>query len=223
MKTNFAQGADALADEIDSEEGVVTESAEAVREAARSLEVQWGNARLDDHGGNALRNCAKAIAALPITEQPAQEPIAMRRADKDVFAVAHLLALELECLLLDTKDTAIVSKWWDSSHAALEQWRKCANTEPAHPAEEVERLTAERDELLAALKEIAECAEGHPLYMPGATPKDVEREGGDAAFVTEDVAWRARRAISAIEQPVEDQTMTGYGHDIGCVPECGAA
>ena len=130
MKTNFAQGADALADEIDSEEGVVTESAEAVREAAERLDVQ---------------------------------------------------TIRINC------------------------------------------LKEQRDELLAALKEIAECAEGHPLYMPGATPKDVEREGGDAAFVTEDVAWRARRAISAIEQPVEDQTMTGYGHDIGCVPECGAA
>ena len=41
----------------------------------------------------------------------------------DVYPVAHLLALELECLLLDTKDMAIASKWWDSAHAALEQWR----------------------------------------------------------------------------------------------------
>jgi hypothetical protein len=42
---------------------------------------------------------------------------------RDVFPAAHLLALELECLLLETKDTAAVSKWWDSAHEALEQWR----------------------------------------------------------------------------------------------------
>ena len=42
---------------------------------------------------------------------------------RDVFPAAHRLALELECLLLDTKDTAAVSKWWDSAHEALEQWR----------------------------------------------------------------------------------------------------
>ena len=39
---------------------------------------------------------------------------------RDVFPAAHRLALELECLLLDTKDTAAVSKWWDSGHEALE-------------------------------------------------------------------------------------------------------
>ena len=33
------------------------------------------------------------------------------------------LALELECLLMDTRDTAIQSKWWDSAHEALEDWR----------------------------------------------------------------------------------------------------
>lgn len=43
---------------------------------------------------------------------------------RDVFPAAHRLALELECLLLDTKDTAAISKWWDSAHEALEQWRE---------------------------------------------------------------------------------------------------
>lgn len=41
----------------------------------------------------------------------------------DVEAVAHRLALELECLLLDTKDLSVQSRWWDSAHVALEQWR----------------------------------------------------------------------------------------------------
>ena len=43
---------------------------------------------------------------------------------RDIFPAAHRLALELECLLLDTKDTAAVSKWWDSGFEALEQWRE---------------------------------------------------------------------------------------------------
>lgn len=43
---------------------------------------------------------------------------------REAFPVAHRLALELECLLLDTKDTVVVSKWWDSANEALEQWRE---------------------------------------------------------------------------------------------------
>ncbi|MBU0752379.1 MAG: hypothetical protein KJ787_13985 [Gammaproteobacteria bacterium] len=43
---------------------------------------------------------------------------------RDVFPVAHRLALELECMLLSSKETAAVSKWWDSAHEALEQWRE---------------------------------------------------------------------------------------------------
>lgn len=42
----------------------------------------------------------------------------------DLQSKGHRLALELECLLMDTKDTAIQSKWWDSAHEALEEWRK---------------------------------------------------------------------------------------------------
>ncbi len=43
---------------------------------------------------------------------------------RDVFPAAHRLALELECLLLDTEDNVVVSKWWNSAHEALEQWRE---------------------------------------------------------------------------------------------------
>ena len=44
--------------------------------------------------------------------------------DVDFFTPGARLALELECLLLETRDTAAVSKWWDSAHEALEQWRQ---------------------------------------------------------------------------------------------------
>ena len=42
----------------------------------------------------------------------------------DAYPYAHRLALELECLLLECKDTAAVSKWWDSAHDALAEFRK---------------------------------------------------------------------------------------------------
>jgi ABC-type transporter Mla subunit MlaD len=40
------------------------------------------------------------------------------------WAQAHRLALELECLIMDTKDNAIVSKWWDSAFEAMEEYHK---------------------------------------------------------------------------------------------------
>jgi len=40
------------------------------------------------------------------------------------WAQAHRLALELECLLLDTKDNAVVSKWWDSGMEALSEYQE---------------------------------------------------------------------------------------------------
>lgn len=49
---------------------------------------------------------------------------AERRATANLAAKGQRLALELECLLMDTRDTAVQSKWWDSAHEALEQWRQ---------------------------------------------------------------------------------------------------
>lgn len=38
-------------------------------------------------------------------------------------SVAGRMALELECLLLDTKDLAVVSRWWDTGMEALQAYR----------------------------------------------------------------------------------------------------
>lgn len=43
---------------------------------------------------------------------------------EDFACNAKRLALELECLLMDTKDLPVQSKWWDSAHEALELFRK---------------------------------------------------------------------------------------------------
>ncbi len=52
----------------------------------------------------------------------------------DLFSAGASLALELECLLLETRDTAAVSKWWDSAHEALEQWRQAVRAMEAADA-----------------------------------------------------------------------------------------
>lgn len=48
----------------------------------------------------------------------------LKRMVADQASKGQRLALELECLLLDIKDNAIVSKWWDSALDAIEDWRK---------------------------------------------------------------------------------------------------
>lgn len=42
----------------------------------------------------------------------------------DVEAAGHRLALELECLLMDTKDLPTQSRWWDSAMEALDAWQQ---------------------------------------------------------------------------------------------------
>ena len=70
----------------------------------------------------------------------------------DLLATCHRLALDLECLLLDTKDSAPVSRWWDSAMAALDGWHKAKDAASARPVP-AEPVNAR---LLDALK-LAEC------------------------------------------------------------------
>lgn len=64
---------------------------------------------------------ARALLALQAAAQ-AQE-VDERDWWTDADADAARLALELECLLLDTKDTAAVSRWWASANEALDLHR----------------------------------------------------------------------------------------------------
>ena len=57
-------------------------------------------------------------------EQLRQRVTALKTENATAWAQAHRLALELECLLLDTKDNAIVSKWWDSGMEALSEYQE---------------------------------------------------------------------------------------------------
>jgi len=62
-------------------------------------------------------------STIPKTER---EHAAAREIEKnqDRIAAGHRLALELECLLMDTKDLPTVSRWWDTGMQALEEWQK---------------------------------------------------------------------------------------------------
>ena len=52
------------------------------------------------------------------------EHTALKTENETAWAQAHRLALELECLLLDTKDNATVSKWWESGMEALDEYQQ---------------------------------------------------------------------------------------------------
>ena len=55
---------------------------------------------------------------------------------RDIFPSAHMLALELECLLLSCTDTCATAKWWESANKALEQWREvCREDAETHNAD----------------------------------------------------------------------------------------
>lgn len=47
--------------------------------------------------------------------------------EAELAGYAKRLALELECLLTSTRDTAIQSRWWDSAHEALGQYQEAVD------------------------------------------------------------------------------------------------
>lgn len=114
--------------------GIKMETAKAVPVAERLRAIKIGSYTVDEGSHS------KHFAVAAVCQEAAQEIERLQeKVDylldgmRDVFPAAHRLALELECLLLDTKDTAAVSKWWDSAHEALEQWREFCREEPKMP------------------------------------------------------------------------------------------
>lgn len=75
---------------------------------------------------------------------PATQQAWWTNADSD----AARLALELECLLMDTKDTAVVSKWWQSANEALELHRaRLQEAQPSPTAQAAESVPAREHDL----------------------------------------------------------------------------
>lgn len=99
----------------------------------------------------------------------AADTIERLEAERDTaWAQAHRLALELECLLMDTKDNAVVSKWWDSANEALDQWREFCSEIEADNVEKnpqrggsvmdsIEKWEAQSAECEQLRKQLAEC------------------------------------------------------------------
>ena len=77
---------------------------------------------------------ARLAAQWGYVPAPSQEP-AVPQGWTDADSDAARLALELECLLLDTENLSVVSKWWASANEALELHRRRLAT-PAAPSQD---------------------------------------------------------------------------------------
>lgn len=125
-----------------------SELQEYMRRCLAELAKQQEPVAIADGTFNHACELGQPLYPHPATPRPVVSP--------DFAPDAHRLALELECLLLSSNDTAAVSAWWDSAHEALEQHRAlCAEiTEPkatdVEDRKDAERLKEQRDALLNA-------------------------------------------------------------------------
>lgn len=100
------------------------------------------------------------LAATPAA--PSQEP-AVPQGWTDADSDAARLALELECLLLDTETLSVVSKWWASANEALELHRRRLATLAAASSRPV---TLTDEAVNAAAKVLAERFDYPWEHMP---------------------------------------------------------
>lgn len=115
--------------------------------------------------------------------------------DVDFFTPGARLALELECLLMDTRNDAAQSRWWASAHEALDQWRQAVRgMEAAIEKVQPEASTAleQADDHAHICFKLAEQYKSDPVLFAALT---------DAAAIIRDL-MRDRLSASA----------TGAGH-----------
>ena len=113
--------------------------------------------------------------------------------DVDFFSPGARLALELECLLMDTRDTAAQSRWWDSAHEALEQWRQAIrDMEAAIDAAQPQTSTTleEAASHARACSGLAEQYKSDPVLFAALT---------DAAAIIRDLRSAVARAQARID------------------------
>lgn len=129
----------------------------------------------------------------------------MDKAPFDFFAPGARLALELECLLMDTRNDAVQSRWWDSAHEALEQWRQAVREmEQAVEAEQQREGAMQRALRLADdAAESVICTEGH---SPGPKRWTITREQIKADPYLDDalahLEWRGLAEVHRAEDGV---------------------
>ena len=112
----------------------MTDPRKAAEMALHALEFSLPT--IEDFGSKEqLTDCHRAIMALykALAQLDSTSDSATRSADSaesfckqelhNLMSVAGRMALELECLLLDTKDLSVVSEWWDTGMESLQAYR----------------------------------------------------------------------------------------------------
>lgn len=125
--------------------------------------------------------------------------------DVDFFTPGARLALELECLLLDTRNDAAQSRWWDSAHEALEQWRQAVRAmEAAIDAAQPEAsITLEQAASHAHIcGKLAEEHKSDPVLFAALT---------DAAAIIRDLMRGRLQASQAHPVPSDRALRLAYG------------
>lgn len=112
----------------------------------------------------------------------------------DLLQAGSRLALELECLLMDTRDTAIQSRWWDSAHAALAQWHEISSAPPADPLVYIHWKDPAHDWPWFILRGVR----GEWLHLEGADYPDGSATHDGGCF------WTHKSEIKAMRSPVPE-------------------
>lgn len=102
----------------------MTDLRKAAKMALEALEeIHVGNMTpmAEENWNEALIALRQALAQLDSTSDSAES--FCKQELHNLMSVAGRMALELECLLLDTKDLSVVSKWWDTGMESLQAYR----------------------------------------------------------------------------------------------------
>ncbi|MCX8017647.1 MAG: hypothetical protein N2690_07105 [Rhodocyclaceae bacterium] len=144
-----------------------------------------------------LRDGWRRCAMGQLITQHCAEAERQRRQSDALFSAGARLALELECLLLETRDTAAVSKWWDSAHEALEMWRDALRgleREPVSNADEFSRAIRLADDAAESVI----CTEGR-IEAPGVWRITREVFDDDRAYLSDCIEHLRWRGMADVE------------------------
>ncbi len=102
----------------------ITAEVAALRQQLADRDEQISDLTISSDTYFAERNSARDVWRRASKDRDElRQQLAEAQADSSTaWAQAHRLALELECLIMDTKDNVIVSKWWDSAFEAMEEY-----------------------------------------------------------------------------------------------------
>ena len=151
----------------------MTDLRKAAEMALHALEFSLPT--IEDFGSKEqLTDCHRAIMALykALAQLDSTSDSATRSADSaesfckqelhNLMSVAGRMALELECLLLDTKDLSVVSEWWDTGMESLQAYRDYIWS-ITHGKEEIIALAQPEQEPVAFIEQLT----GKPKLIGG--------------------------------------------------------